>query len=79
MRSTTFAGTMPASAFGHRPAPVGRDREVDAERPSLGDEPRQRVDQLAEVDALEGGGEARVAVEQHEDARQRLGVRRRRR
>jgi hypothetical protein len=55
-----------------RAAAVGRDREVDAERPSVGDDARQRVDQLAEVHALERGGEPRVAVEQHHDARHRL-------
>ena len=57
-------------------AAVGGDREVHAERAAVGDEPRQRVDERAEVDALERGDEAGVAVEQDDDARQRR-VRRR--
>ena len=74
MRSTTFAGTIPASAFGSARAPVGGDREVEPERAPVANEARQRVDQLAEVDALEGGGEPRVPVEQDEDPGQRLRV-----
>jgi hypothetical protein len=48
---------------------------VDAERPPVRDESRQRVDQRAEVDAFEGRGEAGVAVQEDDDPRQRLDVR----
>ena len=48
---------------------------MQPERAAVGDQARQRVDELAEVDALERGGEPGVAVEQDHDPRQRLGVR----
>ena len=59
----------------HRAAPVGRDREVEPERATVADEPWQRIDERAEIDALERGGERGVPVEEDQDPRQRLGVR----
>ena len=44
------------------------------ERATLGHEPRQGVDQLAEIHSLEGGREARIAVKKHEQSRKRLGA-----